>query len=132
MFCSTLWRDVQVRSQNRVQLHSRKPVLCPPIGTSLGFMHFLKILRLCVDFWLQITTKKNRSTLKQFFFKKKETQSTVCTQMTLSASQLTVPSGACYDCRWLILPHLAFAEMSSHLWQARCPHLRHFGRAAFR
>ena len=57
MFCSTLWRDVQVRSQNRVQLHSGKPVLCPPIGTSLGLMHFLKILWLCVDFWLQITTK---------------------------------------------------------------------------
>lgn len=75
--------------------------------------------------------KINRSTLKQLKKKKRETQSTVWTKMTLSVSQLRVLSGACYICRWLIPPHLAFGEMSSHLWQARCPHIRHIGRAAF-
>lgn len=65
--------------------------LCPPIGTSLGFMHFLKILWLCVDFWLQITTKN-----KQIYFKtvkKKKGNSNHSVNKNDSASQLTVLSG---------------------------------------
>ena len=48
--------------------------------------------------------KINKSTLKHL--KNKETQTTVWTKLTLTRSQLTILSGACYISRWLIPPHL--------------------------